>query len=116
MGKFVIECPRCGKFAEASTGFFAKRKITCSCGYTIDVKTDKMSSRVCPHSGNTVIFDQSKGSAARCPVCGQITERESHCGEAALLASGVKWMNNDAVNFLSNLFSLLLAYLLATVI
>ena len=45
MSKFVIECPNCGRYAEASTGFFARKKIDCSCGYTIDVRTDKLTSR-----------------------------------------------------------------------
>ena len=27
MAKFSIECPECGKYAEAKTGFFAKKKI-----------------------------------------------------------------------------------------
>ena len=67
--KFVIECPICGKYAEAKTGFFARKKIDCVCGYTIDVRTDKLSSRVCPHCGNNVVFDQSKGESAKCPVC-----------------------------------------------
>ena len=26
MAKFVIECPSCGKFVNASSGFFAKKK------------------------------------------------------------------------------------------
>ena len=69
MSKFVIECPNCGKYAEAKTGFFAKKKIDCTCGYTINVRTDKLSSRVCPHCGNNVVFDQSKGDKAKCPVC-----------------------------------------------
>lgn len=69
MSKFVIECPNCGRFAEAQTGFFARKIINCSCGFTIDVRTDKLTSRVCPHCGNTVVFDQSKGAAARCPIC-----------------------------------------------
>lgn len=69
MSKFVIECPNCGKYAEAKTGFFAKKKIDCACGYTINVRTDKLSSRVCPHCGNNVVFDQSKGDKAKCPVC-----------------------------------------------
>ncbi len=101
MGKFVIECPRCGKFAEASTGFFAKRKIMCSCGYTIDVKTDKMSSRVCPHCGNTVIFDQSKGSAARCPVCGQpinTMSEQSKMEEISCEQCGVRFTVSKAVS------------------
>lgn len=71
MSKFVIECPNCGRYAEASTGFFARKKIDCSCGYTIDVRTDKLASRRCPHCGNEVVFDQSKGKDAKCPVCGE---------------------------------------------
>jgi len=69
MAKFVIECPSCGRYAEASTGFFAKKHINCECGYTINIKTDKVSSKLCPHCGNTVVYDQSKGDDAQCPVC-----------------------------------------------
>lgn len=69
MPKFVIECPHCGRYAEAKTGFFARKKIDCSCGYTIDVRTDRLASRVCPHCGNTVVYDQAKGDKAGCPVC-----------------------------------------------
>ena len=71
MPKFVIECPSCGRYAEAKTGFFARKKIDCVCGYTIDVRTDKLSSRTCPHCGNNVVFDQSRGASAKCPVCGE---------------------------------------------
>ena len=71
MSKFVIECPNCGRYAEANTGFLARKKIDCSCGYTIDVRTDKLASRRCPHCGNEVVFDQSKGENAKCPVCGE---------------------------------------------
>lgn len=71
MAKFVIECPRCGKFAEAKTGFFARKKIDCACGYVINVRTDKLTGRECPHCGNMVVFDQSKGEKAKCPVCGE---------------------------------------------
>ena len=78
MSKFVIECPSCGRYAEASTGFFAKKKIDCACGYTINIKTDKLSSKVCPSCGNTVVYDQSKGEDAKCPVCHEkINTRES---------------------------------------
>ena len=71
MSKFVMECPNCGKYVEAKTGFFARKKIECACGYTIDVRTDKLTSRVCAHCGNDVVFDQSKGTNAKCPVCGE---------------------------------------------
>ncbi len=69
MAKFIIECPSCGRYTEASTFIFAKKHIDCACGYTINVRTDKLSSRNCPHCGNNVIFDQSKGERAVCPVC-----------------------------------------------
>lgn len=69
MTKFVIECPHCGKYAEAKTGFFARKKIDCTCGYTIDVRTDKLAARKCSHCGNEVVFDQSQGNKAKCPVC-----------------------------------------------
>ncbi len=71
MSKFVIECPNCGKYAEAKSGFFARKKIDCACGYTIHVRTEKLASRQCPHCGNNVVFDQSEGSKATCPVCGE---------------------------------------------
>ncbi|RGY96664.1 SPFH domain-containing protein [Clostridium sp. AM58-1XD] len=72
MSKFVIECPSCGKYAEASFGFLglmATREIKCTCGYTIRIKSDKLSSKICDHCGNTVIFNWSKGEKALCPVC-----------------------------------------------
>lgn len=45
MAKFAIECPVCGKYAEGRTGFFARKKINCSCGNVIDVRTDKLAVR-----------------------------------------------------------------------
>ena len=69
MSKFIIECPVCHRYAEANTGFFARKKINCSCGYVIDVKTDRMTSRTCPSCGNTVVYDQAQGKDAKCPVC-----------------------------------------------
>ena len=69
MSKFVIECPSCGRYAQARKGFFARKKIDCACGHVINVRTEKLTSRECPHCGNNVVFDQSKGAAAKCPVC-----------------------------------------------
>ena len=69
MAKFIMECPNCGRYVEAKTGFFARKKIDCTCGYIINVKTEKLAARTCPHCGNEVVFDQSKGEKALCPVC-----------------------------------------------
>jgi uncharacterized protein (TIGR00297 family) len=34
----------------------------------------------------------------RCVVCGKITERSEHCGQATSYASGWQWLDNDVVN------------------
>ena len=78
MAKFVIECPQCGKSVEASNFIFAKKKIPCTCGHVIDVKTEKLSSKLCPHCGNTVVYDQSKGEKAKCPVCHELINTTAH--------------------------------------
>ncbi|MCR4884456.1 MAG: SPFH domain-containing protein, partial [Clostridiales bacterium] len=69
MAKFAIACPKCGKYAEGKTGFFARKKIECSCGNIIDVRTDKLAAKKCPHCGNQIVFDQTKGADAVCPIC-----------------------------------------------
>lgn len=69
MAKFVIECPQCGRYAEAKTGFFARKKIDCACGHTIDVRTERLVTRTCPHCGNLFVHDQADGRTVRCPVC-----------------------------------------------
>ena len=51
MAKFVIECPHCGAYNEASTSIFSKKNIQCTCGMVINIKKDKMKSIVCPHCG-----------------------------------------------------------------
>lgn len=49
----------------------------------------------------------------RCQVCGVLSERKEHCGARGVLERGLKWVNNDGVNFLSNLIAAALALLLA---
>lgn len=99
MSKFVIECPNCGKYAEAKTGFFARKKIDCACGYTIDVRTDKLAGRECPHCGNMVVFDQSKGEKALCPVCHEpinTMAEQSNTVEFSCAQCGVRLRTNKA--------------------
>ena len=69
MAKFAIACPKCGKYAEGKTGFFARKKIECSYGNIIDVRIDKLAARECPHCGNQIVYDQTKGADAVCPIC-----------------------------------------------
>jgi uncharacterized protein (TIGR00297 family) len=59
------------------------------------------------------VFDSMLGSLAqikyKCTVCGSVTEKEEHCGVKTELSSGVKWLNNDAVNLISCVFASLLS-------
>lgn len=67
MSKFVIECPNCGKFAEGKTGFFARKKIDCACGHTINVRTDKMTGRECPPLRQHGHLRPDKGNCRQMP-------------------------------------------------
>ena len=69
MSKFIIACPVCHNYAEASTSFFASKHIRCACGNIINVKTDRMATKNCPSCGNNVVYDQAEGTNAKCPVC-----------------------------------------------
>jgi hypothetical protein len=41
MSKFVIECPVCGRYAEAGTGSFARKKLGCACA--VGARENKLS-------------------------------------------------------------------------
>jgi len=69
MAKFVMECSSCGRYVEAKTGVFARRKIECECGHTIHVRTERLVTRTCPNCKNLFVYDQADGGKARCPVC-----------------------------------------------
>ncbi|SFA96197.1 MULTISPECIES: DUF92 domain-containing protein [unclassified Bacillus (in: firmicutes)] len=47
----------------------------------------------------------------QCTVCGIETEKKSHCGKRNVRLSGYLIIDNDFVNFLSGLLSMLLAYI-----
>lgn len=80
---YVIACPYCGAYTEASRGFLgifgATRKITCGgCHKEYKISETKITTKQCPHCGNGVMFDQSQGDDALCPVCHKpINTRES---------------------------------------
>lgn len=69
MAKFLIECPHCGTYQTASTSFFARKILECSCGKIIDVNKTRNVIKKCPHCGNFVMHDQAKGVKSICPVC-----------------------------------------------
>lgn len=66
------------------------------------------------------LLDTFLGSAIqvkyRCPVCGRITERATHCGAATEYHRGVRWVNNNAVNLISSTVITALAALLCQII
>lgn len=62
------------------------------------------------------VFDSFLGSLVqikyKCNVCGQIVEREEHCGEKTVRHAGIPFVTNDTVNLLGTLFSATLAPIL----
>lgn len=72
MGKFAIECPKCGSVNQASTFIFAKKAIKCgTCGEEINIKESRLTSKTCPHCGKVFVCDQAKTKGKKCPSCGQ---------------------------------------------
>ena len=72
MGKFAIECPKCGSLNTASTGLFAKRKIPCgTCGSEINTKEGRFISKICPNCESTFVYDQARAKDRKCPSCGE---------------------------------------------
>ena len=70
MGKYVIDCPRCRKPLQVSTGLFAKNKISCPhCTREIDLALEKMAEETCPRCGGRVVYDRTKPNTAVCPTC-----------------------------------------------
>ncbi len=71
MGKFFIECPRCGGVNQASTSIFSKKIITCTCGNEIDIKASRGVSKICPACSTVFVCDLAKMKDKRCPKCGE---------------------------------------------
>jgi len=59
------------------------------------------------------VFDSLLGSLLqikyKCTVCDSIVEREEHCGAQTVKYSGIRFIDNDVVNFLSTLFAAIIA-------
>ncbi len=48
----------------------------------------------------------------KCPKCGIITEKETHCDTKTKYYQGIKILNNDMINILSNILTGLICYIL----
>lgn len=48
----------------------------------------------------------------RCSICDQVTERNVHHQQPTTKITGIFWLNNDWVNFISGCFTVLLSWLL----
>lgn len=61
-------------------------------------------------------FDSFLGSLVqakyKCSVCGRVVEKPLHCSEEATLCRGISFVTNSVVNFLSTVFTGLLAFAL----
>ena len=62
------------------------------------------------------IFDSFLGSLIqvkyRCTVCDEITEKTMHCNTSTVKNSGIRFVDNNFVNFMSTVFASVLASVL----
>ena len=60
-----------------------------------------------------IVIDSILGSLVqakyKCAVCGKNTEKTVHCGQKTTPVGGIKLINNDAVNIISNFLTAILA-------
>jgi uncharacterized protein (TIGR00297 family) len=63
-----------------------------------------------------MVFDSFLGSLLqikfKCPNCGEIIEQPTHCNVRAVKCSGIGFVDNNLVNFISTLFTAALAFFL----
>lgn len=59
------------------------------------------------------LFGASLQPQYYCEQCQTVTERTIHCGQPTRLWRGVRWMNNDTVNFLSTISGAIVAVTIA---
>lgn len=72
MGRFMLECPKCGSLNTASTFIFSKKLIQCgTCGEEINVKQSRLTSKKCTNCGKVIVCDQAKLKDKKCPSCGE---------------------------------------------
>ncbi len=66
------------------------------------------------------IFDSLLGATIqvkyKCSCCGNITEKTIHCQNKTNYYKGITFINNDTVNFLSNVFSVITSLLLIKIL
>lgn len=73
--KILIKCPECGAYHEAKVGLFKSKTLKCNCGRVINLASESMQTKVCPHCGNSVTYDMTD-FGAECPVCGELINRK----------------------------------------
>ena len=98
MSKFVIECPNCGKFAEARTGFFAKRKIDCHENINELSDKTKVEEFSCAQCGVKLIAAKNARTYT-CPVCDCVNDVQKQIAQEKIkkdgLASIIKYEGNN---------------------
>ena len=48
----------------------------------------------------------------KCAKCGKYTERAEHCGEKTVYAGGIRFLDNSAVNLLTNIITGIIGYII----
>ncbi len=66
------------------------------------------------------IFDSLVGGILQaeytCTVCAKNTEKEEHCGKKSIHTKGIKFINNDFVNFVAGFFSISVSLIIYNIV
>lgn len=62
------------------------------------------------------IFGTTVQAEYNCKVCNRSTERKMHCNNKTILVKGIRWINNDAVNFGATIFGGIFSVILYDVV
>lgn len=93
--------------------------LLCSCVYYIVFRSIKTSFFVLIIPFLGCVLDSILGSRLqakfKCAVCGKNTEKLSHCDEKTLFVSGIRFIQNCTVNFISNTATVIVSILILSV-
>jgi len=105
MAKFVMECSSCGRYVEAKTGVFARRKIECECGHTIHVRTERLVTRTCPNC-KAIYHIQNKPPKVEgvCDICGSqlVTRKDDTVESLQVRLEAYHESTKDVIGYYAN--------------
>ncbi|WP_444685127.1 DUF92 domain-containing protein [Alkalicoccus luteus] len=100
--------------AKGSSWAFGGAVLTAAAAYLLFADITALHALIIAAAGFTgQLIDSAVGEKLQllytCPVCGEATEKEQHCGKPTFVIKGIRGINNDAVNMIATCSAAFLA-------